>query len=85
MVATRYESLFLVAVVGAILLWQGRMVPAIGLGLAAAAPVVAFALYSVAHGGLVLPNSVLMKSGPGRFSTFGCRPLGGHVGLDRCP
>ena len=71
MVATRYESLFLVAVVGAILLWQGKLLPAIVLGAAAAAPVVAFAIYSVSHGGLVLPNSVLMKSGPGRFSTFG--------------
>ncbi len=71
MVATRYECLFLVAIVGAILLWQGRLGPALGLGVAAAAPVVAFALYSVAHGGLVLPNSVLMKSGPGRFTTFG--------------
>ena len=71
MVATRYECLFLVAVVGAILLWQGKLVPAIVLGVAAAAPVMAFALYSVAHGGLVLPNSVLMKSGPGRFSTIG--------------
>ena len=71
MVATRYESLFLVAIVGAILLWQGKLLPAIVLGAAAATPVVAFALYSVAHGGLVLPNSVLMKSGPGRFSTFG--------------
>ena len=71
MVATRYESLFLVAVVGAILLWQGKLLPAIVLGAAVTAPVMAFAFYSVAHGGLVLPNSVLMKSGPGRFSTFG--------------
>jgi hypothetical protein len=71
MVATRYECLFLVAVAGAILLWQGKLVPAMTLGIAAAAPVVAFALYSVAHGGLVLPNSVLMKSGPARFGTFG--------------
>ena len=71
MVATRYESLFLVAVVGAILLWQGRIRPVVCLGVAAAVPVAAFALYSVAHGGLVLPNSVLMKSGPGRFSTVG--------------
>ena len=71
MVATRYESLFLVAVVGAILLWQGKLGSAISLGVAAAVPVMAFALYSVAHGGLVLPNSVLMKSGPGRFSTLG--------------
>jgi hypothetical protein len=71
MVATRYESLFLVAVVGAILLWQGKIVPAIAIGVAAAVPVVAFAAYSVANGGLVLPNSVLMKSGPARFVTVG--------------
>lgn len=71
MVGTRYESLFLVAVVGAILLWRGKTVPALVLGVAAAAPVVVFAMYSVAHGGLILPNSILMKSGPGRFSTFG--------------
>lgn len=71
MVATRYESLFLVAVAGAILLWQGKVWPAMALGVAAAAPVVGYAAYSVAHGGLVLPNSLLMKSGPTRFSTFG--------------
>ncbi len=71
MVATRYESLFLVAVAGAILLWQGRIRAVVCLGVAAAVPVATFALYSVAHGGLVLPNSVLMKSGPGRFSTVG--------------
>ena len=34
-------------------------------------PVVAFAASSVAHGGPVLPNSVLMKSGPSRFATVG--------------
>lgn len=71
MVGTRYESLFLVAVVGAILLWRGKTVPALVLGVAAAVPVAVFAMYSVAHGGLILPNSILMKSGPGRFGTFG--------------
>lgn len=69
MVATRYESLFLVAVAVAILLWQGRWRAAATVGVMAALPVVAFAVYSVAHGGLVLPNSVLMKSGPERFAT----------------
>ena len=71
MVATRYESLFLVAVAGGMFLWQSRIRPVICLGVAAAVPVAAYALYSVTHGGLVLPNSVLMKSGPGRFSTVG--------------
>jgi hypothetical protein len=70
-VATRYESLFLVGIVCALLLWQKRLKPVFALGIASAAPVVAFAVYSVAHGGLVLPNSVLMKSDPGRFATVG--------------
>ena len=70
MAATRYESLFLVAVVGAVLLWRGRVRPAAILAAASAAPLAVFAAYSVAHGGLILPNSVLMKSGPGRFESF---------------
>jgi hypothetical protein len=71
MVATRYESLFVVAVVGALLMWQGRWRSALLLGLVAAAPVALFGWYSVTHGGLILPNSVLMKSGPSRFSSLG--------------
>ena len=71
MAATRYESLFLVAAVGGLLVWQGRLRPALAIGAAAAAPLLLFAWYSVAHGGLVLPNSVLMKSGPGRFGSVG--------------
>jgi hypothetical protein len=71
MVATRYESLFLVAAAGAALLWQRRLRAAILLGAMAAAPVLLFAIYSVAHGGLILPNSVLMKSVPGRFGSVG--------------
>jgi hypothetical protein len=70
MVATRYEALFVVAVVSAMLVWQRRWRAALVLGIAAATPVVLFGWYSVAHGGLVLPNSVLMKSGPSRFGTL---------------
>jgi hypothetical protein len=70
LVATRYEGLFLVAVASAVLLWRRQRVAALSLAAAAALPVVLFALYSVSHGGLVLPNSVLMKSVPGRFETF---------------
>lgn len=69
MVATRYESLFLVAVVGTILLWQGQLRSAIAMGLGALVPSGGYALYSLAHGGLALPNSVLMKSGPEQFGT----------------
>jgi hypothetical protein len=50
-------------------LWQQRWRAAAVLGTAALVPVAAFALYSVEQGGLVLPNSLLMKSGPGRFAS----------------
>ncbi len=43
--------------------------PGTGACAVAAVPVLAFAAYSLAHGGMALPNSVLMKSGPGRFDT----------------
>jgi hypothetical protein len=71
MVATRYESLFLVVVAGALLVWQRRPRPALIVGVVAAIPVLLFAWYCVVHGGLVLPNSVLMKSGPSRFASLG--------------
>ena len=70
LVATRYEGLFLVAIASAMLLWRRQRVAALSLAVAAGVPVVLFALYSVSHGGLILPNSVLMKSVPGRFETF---------------
>lgn len=70
MVATRYESLFVVAAVGGLLVWQRRWRGVLMLGVAAGLPVCAFAVYSVTQGGLVLPNSVLMKSGPSRFPSF---------------
>ena len=36
-----------------------------------ATPVLAYGLYAVAHGGLLLPNSVIMKSMPERFASLG--------------
>jgi hypothetical protein len=69
MVATRYESLFLIAAVSGLLLWQRRWRAALSLAVCASLPVLAFAWYSVSNGGLVLPNSVLMKSVPSRFAT----------------
>jgi len=71
MVATRYECLFLVAVVSAALAWKRRWGAALLMTAAGALPVVLFATYSLSHGGLILPNSVLMKSVPGRFESFG--------------
>lgn len=61
-VATRYESLFLVLPAG-LLLWRARGWPAmVLLGAAAALPVAALGLWSLAHGHFVLPTSVLLKS-----------------------
>lgn len=61
-VAARYESLFLVLPAG-LLLWRARGWPAmVLLGAAAALPVAALGLWSLAHGHFVLPTSVLLKS-----------------------
>jgi hypothetical protein len=69
--ATRYEGLLVVAAICLLLAWHRRLDAAVVLGLAALVPVAIFAAYSTAHGALPLPNSVLMKSGPSRFSTLG--------------
>ena len=69
--ATRYEGLFLVAAVASLLAMRQRFWQAAALAGAAALPVAAFAVYSVAHGALLLPNSILMKSQPARFGTLG--------------
>ena len=66
----RYEGLFVVAVVCLLCLWRRRPLTGIALGCAAVLPLALFAWYSVSHGGLILPNSVIMKSGPGRFDSL---------------
>ncbi len=71
LVATRYEGLFLIAASAGLLLLRGRRAMAVLVAMAASLPVVAYAAYSVAHGGTILPSSVLMKSGPARFATLG--------------
>jgi hypothetical protein len=60
-VLARYESLFLVGVVGLIFLWQRRWRRAISLGIFAGLPVLAFGLFSVLQGGHLLPNPILLK------------------------
>ena len=65
----RYEGLFPVFAVVCWMAWRGRWGAALSIGAAAAIPVVALGTYSVAHGALILPNSLLMKSGPSRFGT----------------
>jgi hypothetical protein len=71
LVATRYEGLFVVVAAFAVLVWKGRWKAGALVLVAASVPVAAFALFSMAHGGGVLPNSVLMKSNPARFATLG--------------
>ncbi|MBI4320713.1 MAG: hypothetical protein HY675_19655 [Chloroflexi bacterium] len=61
LVATRYEGLFLVVVVGAILLFQRRLKLSLLLGLAAIAPVVLYGAISLSQGWYLLPNSLLLK------------------------
>ncbi|MES2921847.1 MAG: hypothetical protein V4819_09880 [Verrucomicrobiota bacterium] len=62
----RYESLF---VLPPLLIWlalRRKWRSAIELGIGMAVPVVGFAIYSVLHGGYVLPNSLMLK---GNFGT----------------
>lgn len=68
--ATRYEGLFLVAACAALLAARRRWWSAAALTVSSLVPVAVFGAYSVAHGALLLPNSVLMKSNPGRFATL---------------
>ncbi len=66
----RYEGLFVVtAVVTALFVGRSRLT-ALWLGLAAALAPSLYAAYAVFHGGLPLPNSVLMKSDPARFGSW---------------
>ena len=63
LVATvRYEGLFLIFVVFCLFLFRQRYVYALILGTVAVFPILVFGIYSISHGGLFLPNSVLLKS-----------------------
>ena len=58
----RYESLLLVGCACLLFAVRGSLRFAIVLGLAAVAPVVAYGLWSMAHGWYFFPNSVLLKA-----------------------
>jgi hypothetical protein len=60
--ATRYEGLFLIAVISPLFLLRRRWLPGLALPVLALAPVAAYAVISLVHGGYWLPNSLLMKS-----------------------
>jgi hypothetical protein len=58
----RYESLLMVACACLLFAWRRRLGFAVVLGLAAVAPLLAYGLWSVAHGWYFVPNSVLLKA-----------------------
>jgi hypothetical protein len=59
--AIRYEGLFTIALAVLVLLLARRLERALVVGLAGGMPPLAFGLYSLAHGGALLPNSILLK------------------------
>jgi hypothetical protein len=65
MVAARYEGLFLVAPAFCALALQRRWKSALVVAIGAAVPVGGYAIFSLAHGGTWLPNSVALKGAGG--------------------
>jgi len=61
LVATRYEGLFLVAMVAFLLLLRRRLPSSLLLVAAAALPVLVYGAWSLREGWYLLPNSVLLK------------------------
>jgi len=68
----RYEGLFTLAVIAALLLATKGAVAASVVALLGAAPALVYGLWSVAHGSYVLPNSLLLK---GRIPELNARAL----------
>jgi hypothetical protein len=79
--AIRYEGLFTVAIAALLLLATGRVRRVLATLAAAAVPPLAFGLYSLAHGGALLPNSILLKGhAPHAGTARALRDaLGGHA------
>jgi hypothetical protein len=59
--STRYEGVFAVACIAGVLVLAGRWQRGIAVAVAGAVPIVAYGLWSQAHGAFLLPNSVLLK------------------------
>ncbi len=68
--ASRYEGLFLVAVVCLLCLACGQWRRGVAIGLAALSPVAVVGAASLAHGSLFLPNSLMLKAGGDAASTW---------------
>jgi hypothetical protein len=73
--AARYESIFVIAIIGGLFYISRRPVYPILLAAAAAVPVVLYAVISTAQGAMIMPNSLHLKSGATRVFA-GDRPLG---------
>ncbi|MCL5271390.1 MAG: hypothetical protein M1457_12755 [bacterium] len=69
--AVRYESLFLVGVLGGLFYLRGRRGFAVAFVAAACLPIGLYGLYSRAHGWFFLPNSVVLKGQRPDFYTAG--------------
>lgn len=60
--ACRYESLLFVGAVALALVVRRRFKPAVLLSACGFVPIVVYGLYSIAHGSMFFPNSILMKA-----------------------
>lgn len=71
MVACRYECAIFVVMTTCILLYQRRIKLAFWLVFFALMPILLFGIYSISHGSLFFPNSVLLKSKAPRLTFDG--------------
>jgi len=69
--ATRFEGMFLIAVIGALMLLRGRWRHALAFGGSGLLPVAIFAVISTLKGWYALPNSVLLKGSMPALSSLG--------------
>ena len=60
--SSRYEGVFLVAIVAASFAVRGRVAAGALIGATAALPLVLYGLFAIAHGGWLLPNSLMIKA-----------------------
>ena len=70
MTMTRYENSFLVMAAFALLASQKKYKEAFFIAAAGILPIALFGFYSMMHGGLFIPNSVLLKGGQNLRSVF---------------
>lgn len=69
--ATRFEGMFMVAVIVGLMFWRRRNTAALWTAVCGATPVFLFGLISLSQGWHVLPNSVLLKGGAFELSAAG--------------